>query len=81
MSHANRGRMVVELGDGWRTYSRPLANAEMLGTVTLNGETGALIRRHVDGVYCLCIRGRMVTLHERKVEAALLAAKRKEGSR
>lgn len=77
MSHQNRGRMAVELGDGWRAYSRLLAHADMLGVVTLNGETGALIRRHVDDVYCLCIRGRMVTLHERKVEAAVLAAKRK----
>lgn len=72
MSHANRGRMAVELGDGWRAYSRPLANAEMLGTVTQRGETGALIRRNVDGIYCLCIRGRMVPLHARKVEAAML---------
>lgn len=80
MSHQNRGRLAVDLGEGWRGYSRPLAHADMLGVVTFNGESGALIRRHVDGVYCLCIRGRLVTLHERKVEAAIVAAQERTGN-
>lgn len=76
MSHPNRGRFVVVLGDGWQAFSRRLAHADMLGTVEVGGEAGALIRRHVDGVYCRSIRGRMTTLPASKVEAAMAAGKR-----
>ena len=74
MSHPNRGRFVVVLGDGWKEYSHQLAYAEMLGTVEVAGRVGALIRRDVDGVYCHSIRGHMMTLPASKVEAAILAA-------
>lgn len=72
MNHPNRGRLTVVLGDGWREYSHQLAYADMLGTVEVAGRVGALIRRHVDDVYCRSIRGHMMTLPSSKVEAAIV---------
>lgn len=74
MGHPNRGRYEVELGDGWQTFSRQLPYADMLGVVMVKNEWGALIRRHVDGVYCRCIHGRMLQLDEFRIKAAIVAA-------
>jgi hypothetical protein len=71
VNHARRARLTVLLGDGWAQYESRLPNADMLGTVDFRGQTGALIRRHVDGVYCLALHGRIVALPAHKVASAV----------
>ena len=53
MTHANRGRLAVDLGGNWRIYTNTLpAGATSIGTVTRNGfETGALVRIESTGLY------------------------------
>ena len=73
MTHANRGRLAVDLGGNWRIYTNTLpAGATPIGTVTRNGfETGALVRIESTGLYVQVNAGAVRTLDQRKVKAAI----------
>lgn len=76
MTHNNRGRLVVDTNGNWRLYTNTIpANSTALGTVTRDeGDTGALVRIEVTGVYVQVNAGAIRSLDGRKVAAALGAA-------
>lgn len=77
MTHTNRGRLVVDINGNWRLYTNTLpANSTPLGTVTRDGETGALARIETTGAYVQVNAGAIRSLDGRKVAAALGTAGR-----
>lgn len=74
MTHANRGRLAINLDGAWRLYwgNGPAPHeSRVLGTVTRNGcDTGALIRTAI-GVYVQGNAGTLRALDQRKVTAAI----------
>lgn len=78
MNHNNRGRLVVDTNGNWRLYTNTIpANSTALGTVTRDeGDTGALVRIEVTGVYVQVNAGAVRSLDGRKVAAALGTAGR-----
>lgn len=71
MASTNRSRYFIEIGDGWKRFSKPIPGFNMLGTVKAGLAEGALVRNVADGSYSLVAPGRVVTLLLRKVEAAI----------
>lgn len=78
MTHANRGRLTVDLGGNWRLYTNTIpAGSEALGTVTRDGiDAGALVRINATGAYVQVNAGAMRNLDGRKVAAAIGTAGR-----
>ena len=78
MTHNNRGRLVVDTNGNWRLYTNTIPeNSTALGTVTRDeGDTGALVRIEVTGVYVQVNAGAVRSLDGRKVAAALGTAGR-----
>jgi hypothetical protein len=71
MSHINRDRLNVTVGDAWRLYQlTALPGWEMLGTVQRGLEIGALAKSAA-GVYAQINSGAVRSLDQRKVIAAL----------
>lgn len=77
MTHSNRGRLTVQLDGKWRLYSNTVpVGSVALGTVTRGEfEHGALVRFAATGLYAQVNAGVMRTLDQRKVSAAIDAAK------
>lgn len=72
MASLNRARYDIVLGDGWKDYcAEPVPCSNMLGTVTVGDQTGALVRHVSDGSYTLVRPGFIMSLVLRKVEAAI----------
>lgn len=73
MTHNNRGRLTVALGDKWQLYTHTLPpNSQALGTVTREGDdTGALVRIEATGIYVQANAGAIRSLPQAKVVAAL----------
>ena len=71
MASTNRARYHIEIGDGWKRFSRGIPGRNMLGTVKVGDVEGALVRDVSDGSYMLVAPGRVITLLLRKVEAAI----------
>ena len=76
MTHDNRGRLTVTIGDGWRLYTRTIpAGSRALGIVSRDGaEQGALILTAV-GIYAQCNAGVLRSLPQAKVAAGLKLTK------
>lgn len=76
MTHANRGRLTVDLGGNWRLYTNTLpANSRAIGTVNRDGyDTGALVMIEATGLYVQINAATLRNLDQRKVIAALSAA-------
>jgi hypothetical protein len=73
MTHTNRGRIAVEIGDKWRLYTNTIpAGAEVIGTVSRDGlaDIGALVR-FSNGNFAQINDGSARRLDKRKVAAAL----------
>lgn len=70
---SNRDRITVTSGGPWRLYTHPLAGWEMLGTVQLGMDIGALGRSSA-GVLAQINAGTVRPLDQRKAMAALQAA-------
>lgn len=79
MTHTNRGRITVILGGDWRVYTQTLpAGSEAIGVVSRGegaGSTGALVHLIDDGVLVQVNAGRVRPLDQRKVHAAVQAAR------
>jgi hypothetical protein len=72
---ANRARLTIRLGAAWRPYTPALLGWEMLGTVERgDGDVGALARSP-HGIYCQVNAEVRRSLDQRKVQAALNAAR------
>lgn len=76
-AHAHRGQITVDLAGAWRRYANHIPlGGEPIGTVTTaRGETGALIWIERTGIYVRLNAGAMVALPQRKVQAAIDAAR------
>lgn len=70
MSHANRGRVEVELSDSFRGYAKAFPQFESLGLVRFRGQWGLLLRKK-DGTYQMMRWGEFLDLPTAKVEAAI----------
>lgn len=76
MNHDNRGRLTVDLGGNWRFYANQLpATGKVLGLVTKDGMTGALVYIERTGVYVRLNAGASVALPQAKVQAAIDVAR------
>ena len=77
MTHNNRGRLTVTLGDVWRRYSNTIpTGSRALGVVARNGDqsdVGVLILTGA-GIYAQCNAGSLRSLHQSKVIAAISEA-------
>lgn len=73
MASFNRGRYVIELGDGWKRFMDQLPYSTMLGVVRVGDAEGALVRHIPSGEFNLVAPDRVMVLLRRKVEAALEA--------
>ncbi|WP_046059713.1 hypothetical protein [Paracidovorax citrulli] len=74
MTGAQRGRIEVRLGTGWRLYQLVApAGYEMLGTVRQGERAGALARSRT-GQLVQLNAGSLMSLDQRKAEAAVLMA-------
>lgn len=76
--HPNRGRLAVDLSSNkWRIYTNTLpVNSRALGTVTRDGyDTGALALIEATGLYVQVNAGVIRSLDQRKVSAAITAAR------
>lgn len=72
MSRAHRGRLIVERPGKPCLYQlAQLPGWECIGTVTDADGTGALLRNVATGIYCRANAGVVMSLPQRKVEAAL----------
>lgn len=69
--HLNRGRLSAIIGGPWRLYTHPIRNWQMLGTVQIGMEIGAL-GLSLCGIYAMLNAGAVRSLNQRKVKAALL---------
>jgi len=69
----NRNRLTITPGGPWRLYTHPLPGWEMLGTVQLGMEIGALARSPA-GLLVQVNSGAVRSLDQRKALAALQAA-------
>lgn len=72
MTHINRGRLIVIIGGNWRIYTRCPPGWEMVGTVQLGMEIGALGKSPI-GLYAQINAGAIRSLPQNKVIAALAA--------
>lgn len=73
---SNRARLLVTPGGAWRLYQHAaLPGWDMLGTVQRGDEIGALARNRQTGVLVMMRAGAASVLDQRKVQAALEAAK------
>jgi hypothetical protein len=71
MVHQNRGRLTVDPDGNWRFYTNSVpAGCTALGTVTRDGETGALVVTEA-GIYSMLNERVYRALDQRKVKAAL----------
>lgn len=76
MSRAHRSRVTVEVpGKPGLYQTAQLPGWEVIGTVTDAEGTGALLRNERTGIYCRANAGAIRSLPQRKVQAALDAAK------
>lgn len=72
----NRARLTVDLGGNWRLCAGVLPRGmRALGTVARGVETGALALVEATGIYVQINAGVMRTLDQRKVQAAVDAAR------
>lgn len=72
MSHDNRDRLTVDPDGDWRQYAKIIPhNYTPLGTVTRDGQTGALVRIETTGVYVQLNGAGIRNLPGRKIAAAL----------
>lgn len=82
MTHGNRGRLTVTLGDGWRLYSNTIpAGSRALGIVKREGDhsdVGVLVITGA-GIYAQCNAGVLRALPQSKVTAALGEARTGSG--
>ena len=82
MTHHNRGRLTVTLGDVWRKYSNTIpAGSRALGIVARDGDqsdVGVLILTGA-GIYSQCNAGALRSLPQSKVAAALSEARTGSG--
>lgn len=75
MSGPNRGRLSVQPDGKWRLYTNLVpAGWRALGTITRDGETGALVESPA-GILCQLNAGAIRSLDQRKARAALEAAR------
>lgn len=75
MTHDRRSRVVIQSPGKPGLYQPlPLQGWDVLGVVTAGDHTGALIRNHRTGIYCMANAGTLRSLPQRKVIAALEAA-------
>ena len=71
MVHQNRGRLTVDTDGNWRLYTNSVpGGCTVLGTVTRDGETGALVVTEA-GIYSMLNARVYRGLDQRKVKAAL----------
>lgn len=71
MSAPNRGRITVDPDGNWRLYTNSApAGCTMMGTVTRDSETGALVLTEA-GIYSMLNHRVYKSLDQRKVKAAL----------
>lgn len=76
----NRARLSVDLGGKWRLYTSTIpAGSRALGTIKRGVETGALVLIEASGQYVQVNAGAIRSLDQRKVAAAVEAAR--SGSR
>lgn len=74
MGGLNRGRLSVDIHGPWRFYTRTIPpGCTTLGVVTRDRETGALVRTPA-GLLVLVAAGALLSLDQRKAEAALQRA-------
>lgn len=73
----HRARITVSLGAGWKIYSNTIpAGSRALGTVSRDGyDTGALALIETTGIYVRVNAGAIRSLDQRKVSAAVEAAR------
>ncbi len=72
MVHENRGRLTVDPDGNWRLYTNSIpGGCTVLGTVTRDGETGALVITEA-GIYSMLNERVYRALDQRKVKAALV---------
>lgn len=74
MGRLNRNRITIHINGPWALYTHVIPGWEMLGTVDRGGNTGALARSSI-GVYAQINAGVVRALDQRKVQAALDAAR------
>jgi hypothetical protein len=81
VSRAGRSRLVVHR-PGTPGIYMPVARAgwDVIGTVELADDIGALIRNQRTGIYCCAIGGLLRSLPQHKVIAALAATGRGDES-
>ena len=71
MVHQNRGRLTVDSDGNWRLYTNSMpAGCTALGTVTRDGETGALVITDA-GIYSMLNARVYRALDQRRIKAAL----------
>lgn len=71
MTHEGRGRLTVDPDGNWRLYTNSIpAGCTALGTITRDGETGALVQTEA-GIYSMLNARVYRALDQRKVRAAL----------
>ena len=73
MTYFNRGRLAVVIGGNWRLYTRRPDGWEMIVTVQLGMEIGALGKSPI-GLYAQINAGAIHSLPQNKVIAALASA-------
>lgn len=71
MTHENRSRVTVDVDGNWRLYTNSVpGGCTVLGTVSRDGETGALVVTEA-GIYSMLNARVYRGLDQRKVKAAL----------
>ena len=71
MTHERRGRFIVDPDGNWRLYTNSVpGGCTVLGTVTRDGETGALVITEA-GIYSMLNERVYRSLDQRKVKSAL----------
>lgn len=82
-AHPSRGVLSVDLAGAWRRYANHIPmGGEALGTVTTaRGETGALVYIERTGIYVRLNAICMISLPQRKIQAAIDAARQAVGGR
>ena len=72
-------RLSVDRAGDWRACTASLPRAcEVLGTVTIGYETGALAKLNATGCYVRVTEGKVAVLDQARVSAALAAAERND---
>lgn len=68
-------RLSVDLAGDWRACTDAVPRAcEVLGTVTIGHETGALAKLNATGCYVRVTEGKVAVLDQARVKTALAAA-------